>query len=87
MSRGLITFSSSHTAMEAELLCEDSSLQVRLIPLPVSIHAGCGLALLHPMEVQLRLLALLASQNISYENVYREEGTGWYLMPGSEQTT
>ena len=44
--RTLITFHSSHAAMEAELLGEEAGFSCRLVPLPPDISAGCGLVLM-----------------------------------------
>lgn len=40
----VVSFSSTHDAMRAEALCVAAGVEGRIIPLPVQIHADCGLA-------------------------------------------
>lgn len=78
MSTLLYTFSSSHAAMEAELTCEQEGLPLRLIPLPSTISAGCGLALLLSFDLQPQVTALLIKSSIPFEAIYRKEGPHWH---------
>jgi hypothetical protein len=41
----VLTFDSTHAALAAEKFCTRHALAARLIPVPVEISAGCGLAL------------------------------------------
>lgn len=40
----IATFRSTHDAIHAESACRAGGVSGRLIPLPVQIHADCGLA-------------------------------------------
>lgn len=77
MTQALFTFASAHAAMEAELDCEEAGLPCRLIPLPASLSAGCGLALLCPRETQAAALRLMARKQIPVEAVYLGDQRGW----------
>ncbi|NLX83158.1 MAG: DUF3343 domain-containing protein [Clostridiales bacterium] len=77
MSQLLYTFSSSHTAMEAELLCEDAGHPCRLIPLPSMISAGCGLALLCPDAYGAAVNHLLTTHRLHLEGLYQGGGKTW----------
>ena len=77
MNRLLVTFSSSHVAMETELLLEEQGLAVRLIPLPPQVHAGCGLALLCEVHLRESVLALMAEKGLPYEKTYTGSTGSW----------
>ncbi len=40
----VVSFSSTHDAMLAELACARAGVPGRIIPTPVQVHADCGLA-------------------------------------------
>lgn len=77
MSQVLFTFSSSHAAMEAELTVEGEGLAARLIPLPSTISAGCGLALLANSALKRHIHALLGQHHIPFEAVYIKTEERW----------
>lgn len=77
MSRLLVTFPGSSAAMEAELLAEDRGLAVRLIPLPTTLSAGCGLALLADLHLQADVCSLLAEKHIPFEGIFHQQGQQW----------
>lgn len=77
MTQALFTFASAHVAMEAELDCEEAGLPCRLIPLPASLSAGCGLALLCPQETQAAAFRLMARGRIPVEAVYLGDKNSW----------
>ncbi|UJF16387.1 DUF3343 domain-containing protein [Jeotgalibaca sp. MA1X17-3] len=47
---GIITFSNSQAAAQAEIKIQASGFECRLIPLPEQIHSGCGLVLQFSLE-------------------------------------
>lgn len=77
MSRLLVTFSSSHVAMETELLLEEAGLPVRLIPLPPQVHAGCGLALLCDLDLMDTVLSLMEENRLPHEGLYTGRPGEW----------
>ena len=82
MSQVLYTFSSSHTAMEAELLCEEEGHPCRLIPLPSILSAGCGLALLCPAASRGMVAGLLRQHHLMTEGLYQGAGKVWEEVLG-----
>jgi len=80
VSQVLYTFSSSHTAMEAELLFEEVGHPCRLIPLPSMISAGCGLALLCPAASRGAVAGLLRQHQLQTEGLYAGAGKVWEEM-------
>lgn len=48
----VVSFSSTHDAMRAELACMQAKVPGRIIPTPVQIHADCGLAWKMPPEAR-----------------------------------
>ena len=77
MTKLLVTFFSSHAAMEAELLLEEAGLPGRLIPLPPQVHAGCGLALLCDPRHREMVLSLMARHQLAYEELYTGQRGRW----------
>lgn len=65
----LITFSSTVQAMSMEAQAHAAGLPGRLIPVPTSITAGCGLAYKAPLESRTELLALVERAGLEPEQV------------------
>lgn len=65
----LITFSSTVQAMSMETQAHAAGLPGRLIPVPTSITAGCGLAYKAPLESRTELLALVERAGLEPEQV------------------
>lgn len=55
----VLTFATTEAALAAEAFCTERGLPGRLIPLPQSLSAGCGLAWRVPLE-QAETLRVLA---------------------------
>lgn len=54
----VITFPTTTAALEWERACMEQGIPGRLIPVPVTITADCGLAWAMPLEGQSRLTGL-----------------------------
>lgn len=65
----LITFSSTVQAMSMETQAHAAGLPGRLIPVPTSITAGCGLAYKAPLDSRTELLALIQRAGLEPEQV------------------
>lgn len=50
----VVSFSSTHDAVRAELACTQAGVPGRIIPTPVQIHADCGLAWKMPPAARAR---------------------------------
>lgn len=67
----LVTFYTTAGAMKLEKLCKENDLPGRLIPVPRSITADCGLAWRCELELRDRLQAL--ASDVDVENWYEIE--------------
>ncbi len=67
----VITFTSTTDAMAAELFLNKKALRGRLIPVPTSITAGCGMAWKAPAEDRDELLTALRGEGLRYDKDYR----------------
>lgn len=67
----LLTFYTTAGAMKLEKLCKENDLPGRLIPVPRSITADCGLAWRCELDLRDRLQVLIS--DIDVENWYELE--------------
>lgn len=65
----LITFHTTLEAMMMENICKEQKMDGRLIPVPGSISAGCGLAWCAKLESEEVLTALMKTQDIVPQQV------------------
>ena len=68
--RLVITFYTTTAAMAMESLCKANGADGRLIPVPGSITADCGLAWCAKNESEDVLLALMVQHNITPQGIY-----------------
>ena len=66
----VITFYTTTAAMAMEKVCKECGAAGRLIPVPGSISADCGLAWCAQNEGEEELLALMVQHNISPQGIY-----------------
>ena len=66
----VITFYTTTAAMAMEKVCKESGADGRLIPVPGSISADCGLAWCAKNESEDALLALMVRQGITPQGIY-----------------
>lgn len=66
----LITFSSTTQAMAFDALSRQEGIPGRLIPLPGTVAAGCGLAFAAPHTLQQQWSTLCSLHHFSYEKTY-----------------
>lgn len=69
----VFTFSTTTFALEAERLCRKAGIPGRLIPVPSSITAGCGMAWCAPPERAEDIQALFAREKAAVDGVYELE--------------
>lgn len=67
----VITFHTTTDAMAMEQLCRKHGAEGRLIPVPRTISAGCGLAWCVRPQQEAALLALLDQSGIAWQGVHR----------------
>ena len=66
----VITFHTTADAMAMEKACREHGAPGRLIPVPRSISAGCGMAWCASPEDKDKLLQVLEKQGIDLEDVH-----------------
>lgn len=67
----VITFHTTTAAMAMESSCKAVQMDGRLIPVPGSISADCGLAWCAKLESEEMLLQHMQAQGIEYQGIYR----------------
>ena len=77
----LFTFMRTHDAIQAEQLLLDAEFDVKVMSLPSSVRAGCGICLRLPPKQAERAGAALADGGILVESVWRRED-GVYTQKG-----
>lgn len=66
----VVTFHTTADAMAMENACREHKVPGRLIPVPRSISAGCGLAWCAPTDERERLLAVMQESGIEKEELH-----------------
>ena len=66
----IITFYTTAAAMAMERICKESSADGRIIPVPGSISADCGLAWCAQNESEDALLDLMVQHRITPQGIY-----------------
>jgi len=67
----VITFHTTTDAMAMEAACKAAKADGRLIPVPRSISAGCGLAWCARPESEAALRSLMDGQNLRFQAIHR----------------
>lgn len=67
----VITFYTTTDAMTMERLCKEQQADGRIIPVPGSISADCGLAWCAPPESEASLRTLMAAQRLRFQGIHR----------------
>ena len=68
--RLVVTFHTTADAMAMEKACREHEVPGRLIPVPRSISAGCGLAWCAPLTERGKLRAVMEEQKIGAEGLH-----------------
>lgn len=68
--RCVITFPTTTAAMAMERLCRARGLAGRLIPVPRSITAGCGICWAAPLEARSVLEEALMAEKLQISGIY-----------------
>ncbi len=71
--RLVITFQNTTSAMAMEKVCKEKGLSGRLIPVPRSITAGCGLSWSAAPGAMVELRNAMEENNVSYDKIYELE--------------
>lgn len=68
--RLVVTFRTTADAMAMEDVCREEGVKGRLIPVPVSISAGCGLAWCAPVEERETVCRVMEAHQIREEGLH-----------------
>jgi hypothetical protein len=68
--KAVFTFPTTTQAMHMEQCCKAKGRPGRLIPVPVKISAGCGMAWCAPLCARLELEQMAKEEKIEMEGVY-----------------
>ena len=68
--RFVVTFATTTGAMAMERACRDAGLPGRLIPVPQSITAGCGMCWSAPPAAREDLEALVVREKLDVDGLY-----------------
>lgn len=71
--RLVITFHSTMEAIAFESLFKQEQLPGRLIPVPSSIRAGCGLAWMAPADTADLIISFINQCGIGYEAIWNHD--------------
>ena len=67
----VITFYTTTDAMAMEYLCKENQLSGRIIPVPGSISADCGLAWCAVPDAETALINLMVQNGLRFQGIYR----------------
>lgn len=70
MLKLVVTFHTTTDAMAMEALCKKRSISGRMIPVPRSISAGCGLAWCTEVEAKEEIQHLLREESLEAEGIH-----------------
>lgn len=71
--RAIFTFKNTTSAMAMEKLCKEKGMDGRLIPVPRSITAGCGLSWSANLQAKEALIRVMEAHHICYDQIYELE--------------
>ena len=77
---GVVTFFSSHHAVQAETVLKEAKYDVALIPGPKEISPNCGVALQFDYDTKDEVEALLKEKGVKYEAVHLYKKTKKSLL-------
>ncbi|MCI8802286.1 MAG: DUF3343 domain-containing protein [Oscillibacter sp.] len=66
----VVAFSTTSAAMAMEAACQAAGLPGRIIPLPRSISAGCGLCWAGPAESREAIEELVIKKHLDVDGIY-----------------
>lgn len=66
----VVTFRTTTAAMAMERLCREQGVPGRLIPVPRSITAGCGMCWAAPREAREAVEDLVVKEHLDVDGIY-----------------
>ena len=68
--RYVVTFRTTAGAMAMERACRDTGVPGRLIPVPRTISAGCGMCWVAPKEARTAVEQLITRERLDVDGLY-----------------
>ena len=68
--KGIVTFRTTTGAMAMERACKESGVPGRLIPVPRTITAGCGMCWAAPKEAREAVEELVMDRHLDVDGIY-----------------
>ncbi|MCQ2555659.1 MAG: DUF3343 domain-containing protein [Clostridia bacterium] len=69
--RLVVTFRNTALALAMESKCKEKGMEGRMIPVPSSISAGCGLSWCAPVEMEEEYRAFIEQENLEVEGIHQ----------------
>jgi hypothetical protein len=69
----VITFFSLHDVFKAEKILKEKSIEIKIIPVPRTISADCGICIEFDLTNRDRVQDILVSNKIEFESIYQYE--------------
>lgn len=66
----IVTFHTTTAAMEMERLCKQDQIPGRLIPVPRTITAGCGMCWAAPAQAREQIETFLIAKRVMIDGIY-----------------
>ena len=66
----VVTFRTTTGAMAMERLCREQGVPGRLIPVPLSVTAGCGMCWAAPREAREAVEDLVVKEHLDVDGIY-----------------
>lgn len=66
----IVTFHTTTAAMEMERLCKQDRIPGRLIPVPRTITAGCGMCWAAPVQAREQIETFLIEKKVMIDGIY-----------------
>ena len=67
---GIVTFPTTTAAMAMESVCHGCGMPGRLIPVPRTIRAGCGMCWACPPEMREEVEELVVARHLMIDGIY-----------------
>jgi hypothetical protein len=68
--KGIVTFPTTTAAMAMEHAAHACGVQGRLIPVPRTIRAGCGMCWAFPLEIRTEVEELVIAKHLMIDGIY-----------------
>lgn len=68
---GVITFKSTHHAIQGESILKKEDVKFRTIPTPREVSTSCGLAVKFDLEIYNQIIDIIEEKKMNIDSVYK----------------